>query len=193
MVNKITKIEIIKLFVFDYSKRFYLAELEKILEKSHQTIKPYAEELVKEGILVRNEREEYLLNMKNKRVYEYIIIAEKEKLLEKLAKDVYLSGLFEKFSIFFRKSLFIFFGSAVAGIKKGSDIDVLVIGKENVSKTVKEFEEICNKKIHLIQRESLEELDLRFVKEIYKNHIIINNTDQVVYFFGELCEKNKLV
>ena len=70
---------------------------------------------------------------------------------------------------------------------------MLVIGKSNIKKTINEFEEIYNKKIHKIQVNVLSKLNNTLIKEIYKKHLIFNNTEQVVRFFGELYEKNKLV
>ena len=88
---------------------------------------------------------------------------------------------------------FIIFGSAVNKIQPGSDIDLLVIGKQNITKYIDDFEKIYNKKIHKIQINKLNDLTLTLVKEIYKKHLILNNTEEVIRFFGELYEKNKLV
>ncbi|MBU0899069.1 MAG: hypothetical protein KKB03_04525 [Nanoarchaeota archaeon] len=196
MVKKITKTKIIGLFVNDYNRKYYLREMADILKKPHQTIKPYLEELTEEGILVKNERKgitEYGLNMKDKKIYDYLTLAEKDATMEKLKEDTLLRMLFEKLSDFFIKNTFIVFGSVVSDAKKANDIDLLVIGKQNISKTVKEFEEVYNKKIHLVQVANVEKLNLTLIKEIYSKHIILNNTEFVVRFFGDLNEKNKLV
>lgn len=122
MVKKITKAAIISLYINEYGSRYYLRELASLLRKPHQTIKPYVECLVKEGILIKNERKnitEYRLNFKDKKVYDYLIIAEKEKLMERLKEDMLLGGLFEKLAVFFEKNSFIIFGSAADKIQKG--------------------------------------------------------------------------
>ena len=196
MVKKVTKTSIIKKFVNDYGKIYYLREFAALLKKPHQTIKPYIENLVKEGILIKNQRKniiEYSLNFKNKQIYNYLVIAEKERLIERLNEDVIFKILFEKLSPFFRDNLFILFGSAVEKIQKGSDIDLLIIGKSDVNRTINEFEEVYNKKIHKIHVNNLNKLNNVLIKEVYKKHIIFNNTEQVLRFFGELYEKNKLV
>ena len=113
--------------------------------------------------------------------------------MERLKQDSVLDILYEKLSKFFDKNMFIIFGSAVQGIKKGSDIDLLVIGKQNISKEIGDFEEVYSRKIHKIQVSDLNKPNLTFIKEIYKNHLILNNTEQIIRFFGGLYEKNKLV
>ncbi len=196
MVKKVTKAKILMEFVNDYDKRFYLRELAVLLKKPHQTIKPYIEKLVKERILIKNQRKnilEYQLNFKSRQVYDYLVIAEKERLIEKLDEEALLKVLFEKLSLFFTNNTFLIFGSSVEKIKKGSDIDLLVIGKSNIDKTLDEFEEVYNKKIHKVQISSLNKLSDTLIKEIYKKHLIFNNTEQIIRFFGDLHEKNKLV
>jgi len=196
MVKKFTTYKIIEQFTNDYDRKYYLRELANLLKKPHQTIKPYVEELVKKGILIKNKRKniiEYFLDFKNKQIYDYLIIAEKEKLIRKLDKETLLKVLFEKLSSFFAENTFVVFGSSVKKLEKETDIDLLVIGKSNIRKIVEEFEEIYNKKLHKIQVNSLNKLDDALIKEIYKKHIILNNTEKIIRFFGELYEKNKLV
>ncbi len=196
MVKKITKSIIIGLYLNDYSKRYYLRELAALVKKPHQTIKPYVESLVKDGILVKKERKniiEYALNFKDKKIYDYSIIAEKERLIGRLKEEPILNVLFEKISPFFQKNTFVIFGSSVDKIKKESDIDLLAIGKQDISKNIEDFEEVYNKKVHKIQIRRVEELSLSLIKEIYKKHLIFNNTEYIVRFFGGLYEQNKLV
>jgi len=194
MVRKFTKYQIISLYLNDYDKRYYLRELAFPLKRPHQTIKPYVEELVKEGILIRNKRKkiiEYNLNFKNKKIYDYLVIAEKQKLMERLEQDTLLDILYEKISPFFKDNTFIIFGSIVDKDKKANDIDLLIIGKKNIF-GIEDFEKIY-KKIHKIQILNIKKLTLTLTKEVYKKHLILNNTEQVIKFFGDLYEKNKLV
>lgn len=196
MVKKITNIKILIQYLDNYNKKYYLRELASLLKKPHQTIKPYTEALVKEGILIKTERKnitEYSLNFKDRKIYDYLIIAEKEKLIERLKEDTLLKVLFEKLSGFFRKNTFIIFGSSVDKILNGSDIDLLVIGKQAITKDIEDFEKIYNKKIHKIQITNIEKLNLTLTKEIYKKHLILNNTEHIIRFFGGLYEQNKLV
>lgn len=192
MVKKITEYKIIALYLNDYNKKYYLREMAEMLKKPHQTIKPYVEELSKKGVLTKIKRKniiEYGLNIK--KAYNHLIIAEKERLIERL-QDTIFNILFEKLFPFFGKNTFMVFGSAVDNLKKGSDIDLLIIGKNNI-RDVEDFQETYNKKIHKIQVDNIEKLTPALIREIYKKHTIFNNTEQIVKFFGEQYEKNKLV
>ncbi len=196
MVKKITKTEIIAQYLNDYGKRYYLRELANILNKPHQTIKPYLQDLVKEKILLKFERKnfvEYGLNMKNSQIYDHLVITEKEKLMKRLQEDTYLRVFFEKLTPFFQQNTFILFGSAVNKIQKGSDIDIVNIWKKDAKKGIQEFEQVYNKKIHEISVPSIKKISPRLIKEIYKKHLILNNTEEVIRYFGELYEKNQLV
>lgn len=196
MVKKVTKFRVVELYLNGYDKRYYLRELASLLEKPHQTVKPYAEALVEEGVLIKNKRKgvtEYNLNFKDRKLYDYLVIAEKERLMERLEQDALMKLLFEKLSPFFGKNMFIIFGSAVDKASKGSDIDLLIAGKQNITKQIEDFEKVYNKKMHKVQVTSIEKLDLTLVREIYKKHLILNNTEHIVRFFGGLHEQNKLV
>jgi len=196
MVKKITKNTILELFINNYEKSYYLRELAVLIGKPHQSIKPYIEELASKHILIEAKRKnilEYSLNFKNKQIINYLSVSENERLLEKLNKDVLLRTLFEKLSSDFKDNIFIVFGSSVKDAKKSSDIDLLVVGKSDINKKIKDFHDVYNKKIHKLQVDSLKELDITLVREIYKKHIILNKNEDVLRFLGELYEKNKLV
>ncbi|MFH2028443.1 MAG: hypothetical protein ABIJ08_04855 [Nanoarchaeota archaeon] len=196
MVKKITKTQIIASYLNDYSRSYYLRELASLLKKSHQTIKPYVELLVKEKILIKTERKniiEFKLNFKNKRLYDYLVIAEKEKLIARLENDTLLRVLYDKINGLFNDNTFIIFGSSVNQIEKAADIDLLVIGRKDIKKEIEDFEEVYNKKIHKVQTNDFKKLGLTLIKEIYAKHLIFNNTEKVIRSFGELYEKNKLV
>ena len=196
MVEKITESRIVSLFLRDYSRRIYLREAADDLKKPHQSIKPYIESLVKKNILNETRRKnllEFSLNFKNKAVYDYLIIAEKEKTQSFLQKHKKIKILYEKLNFYFEKDTFVIFGSSVDNPEKGRDIDLFHIGKSYIRDDINDFTEIYSKNIHLLSTKSLKDSNLTFIKEIYKKHIIFNNTETIIRFFGELHEKNKLV
>lgn len=196
MVRKITEFDLVGQYLNDYGRSYYLRELASLIKKPHQTIKPYLEKLVSEKVIVKNRRRkvvEYRLNFKEHNTYEYIVIAEKERTMHRTSQDTILKVLFDNLSAFFANSTFIIFGSAVIQIRKDADIDLLVIGKQDVSKETGDFEQVYDKKIHKIQVASIENLTPALIKEIYGKHIILNNTEFIVRFFGGLYEQNKLV
>jgi len=196
MVSKITLASVISIFITDYAGHYYLREIAASLKKPHQTIKPYLERLVRDNILIKDVRKgitEYSLNFREKRVYDYIIISEKEILLDRLSTDTLIKILYEKLSQFFEDNNFIIFGSAVDHMIKGSDIDILMVGDADITQVISGFNDVYNKKIHLIKIKSLHSLTSAIVKEIYKKHLIFNNTEEIVRFFGGLHEQHKMV
>jgi predicted nucleotidyltransferase len=194
MVKKITESQIIGLYCHDYDKQYYLREISRLLGKSHQTVKPHLESLVKKKILLRNTRVnviDFRLNWSNNRSFDMVIIAEKEGLMRKMEEAPLLGMLYDKISPYFKKSTFIIFGSAVDNVKSASDIDLLIVGKE--PSIIKEFEEVYNKKVHVVSITMLSKLRTILAREIYHKHLICNNTELVVNYFRDLHEKNKLV
>ncbi|MCX6706725.1 MAG: nucleotidyltransferase domain-containing protein, partial [Candidatus Woesearchaeota archaeon] len=154
------------------------------------------EKLVEDGIFTKNERKnivEYGLNFRKREVYDYLVIAEKQKMMGCLNKDMIIKTLFDKVSAFFDADTFIIFGSSALDAKKASDIDLLIIGRKDVSKALKEFEEIYNKRVHAIKIRDLKHIKPELMIELYKKHIILNDTERIIRLFGGLHEKNKLV
>jgi len=187
MVDKITNI--IQLYLNDYKRAYYLRELADELKKPHQTIKPYLEQLVEKQILIKTERKniiEYKLNVKNPTVVNYLVIAEKQRLIDRIEKDALFHRLFKELSSFFQKNTFIIFGSATREFKKGSDIDLFVIGKQSLDKIEEQFKMIYNKELHITKLPSLKNFTTALAFEIRKNHIILNNPEQMIYFFKEV-------
>ena len=196
MVNKITESKIIQLYLEDYSKKYYLGEFAKILNKPHQTIKPYVESLIKKNLFTMAERgriTEFGLNFQNYLIYDYLVIAEKEKLIQRLNEDSLLDILFEDLSAHMGKNTFIIFGSSAIKLRKGSDIDILVIGSKMPEKTIENFTNIYNKEVHIHRIKSLKEATKLFIKEVYRKHLILNNTESIVRYFGGIHEQNWLV
>lgn len=195
MVKKITNREIIKLYLNDYSRRMYLREIAEALKKPHQSIKPYVENLRKKNVLVEIKRKnltEYKLNWRNHLLPNYIIMAEAEKTLSFIDEHSIIRILMDKIQHYFTYGTFIIFGSSAKNPKKSNDIDLLLIGEIQKMPEIKEFASIYSKKIHLIRVNKISDLSNALLIEIYKNHIILNNTEKTVRFFVEQYRKNRL-
>tara|TARA_Y100000310_G_scaffold29633_1_gene28180 strand:+ start:9058 stop:9648 length:591 start_codon:yes stop_codon:yes gene_type:complete len=196
MIRKITKFNIISLYTSNYDKRLYLREIAKFLKKPHQSIKPYIQQLVNENILIQEKRNnvtDFYLNVKNHAVFEYLSMAEKTQLIQKINQEIILKILYEKLAKTFTLNTYIIFGSAAQYVKKTSDIDLLIIGKKKINDILNQFEKVYNKSIHTIQVLNLENVSTRLIKEVYKKHIIMNNSDQVITFLRKIHEKNRMV
>jgi predicted nucleotidyltransferase len=195
MVKKITSVGILSLYLNDYRRKYYLGEIADLLKKPHQTIKPYLESLVKGRILIKIKRKnivEYGLNVSEK-TSNLLVIAEKVRLMQRLEQDTLLDALHEKVSLYFNLNTFVVFGSAVDSIKKGSDIDLLVLGRKNCSNEFQAYWDVYNKKVHKVQISSFRDLSSTLAKEIYKKHLIFNNTELIIRYFLDMHEKIKLV
>lgn len=187
MAIKITKWKILELYLNNYNQKYYLRELAALLKKPHQSLTPHLNELVKENILIKEKRKaitEFSLNRKNPQLINYLVMAEKERLIEKL-KDPLFKILYEKLYPSFTQNTFIIFGSSTKSLREAGDIDLLSIGKFNIKKIIRDFQEIYNKKIHLIQTKSIKEIGNPLLKEVIKKHLILNNTEYVINYFNE--------
>lgn len=176
MVNYYTYIE---LFLEDKNKSVSLSEFAKHYKKPHQTIKVYLKTLVDNKILLIDKRERFLfykLNLENPLTYEYIAICEKERMFYFLKKELF-NRLYITLIPF--NSPMMLFGSVVND-SKYKDIDLLVLSKNSaIRDVIKKFELTYSVKIHLILTEE-KDLNITFIKELQKKHIILNNHEYFV-------------
>lgn len=196
MVKKLTKFDVLALFLEDYSKSLYLREIASLLGTSHQAIKPRIEKLVADKILDRKLRKkitDYSLNFRNALIYSHIAMAEQERTTRILSKSTIMKRLYELLSGCFKDNTFVVFGSAAVNVEKANDIDLLCVGNTNIKNTIKYFNGTYSKTVHLVQVKRWKELQLSFIKEIYSKHILLNDTEKVVRIFGEFYEQHKLV
>ena len=184
MKSKVTKYDILKLYRNNYNRRIYLREMARELKKPHQTIKPYLSQLITENVLIKHKRgkiDEYILDIKNEVVPEYLAIAEKEVLIHSLKNASLLRLIFENLAEYFNKdNTFIIFGSFIDKKEKAEDIDLLHIGNEKVKNKIKEISNTYNLNIHLINIEKIKDISNSLLLEIYKKHIILNNSDSCI-------------
>ena len=124
------------------------------------------------------------MNLDNPLTKEYLLLCEKERLLDFLENNVLFSRLYTELSDFFNDSKILLFGSSV-NQKEYNDIDLLVISKnEQIKSIITKFEQTYSKKIHLIQTEE-EYLTKILIQEIRQKHIIFNNHE----YFMEMLYK----
>jgi len=191
MVRKITKWHLLFPYLNNYGRHLILVDFERELVSSHQMLKKYIYLLINEKIIISHREgkvKTYSLNFDNPAIYDYLSVAEKLMLEIKL-KNKLLKRFYDTISRFFSES-FIIFGSFAKNLK-GNDLDILIIGKEGsqLSKSLKNFGEIYGLKIHKIVIPNINKLmNEALGKEIFKKHIILNNSDMFVRFFGELYD-----
>ena len=188
--TKITKWHLMMPFLGDYQRRVILADMERELGVSHQTLKKYADVLVRAGVLVEERKPKnimYSINKGNAMVLNYLSTAEKILLEEAIEKEALLNRLYEMLSPHMAKSHFIVFGSSARdGV--GEDIDLLAIGTGSIGDAVSRFEKTYGKKVHIVASGDFSVSRALFV-EIMKKHIIFNGFDAIIKSFWEFAWK----
>ncbi|MCK5333876.1 MAG: hypothetical protein KAJ24_05150, partial [Candidatus Aenigmarchaeota archaeon] len=123
----------------------------------------------------------YSLNLDNPLIVHYLSICENSKTIT--ISEKYL--LLKEIVLFLNQNLSemniaVIFGSAVQDIKKANDIDLLICGKSEIKRTVDDFAEKINRKIHLVNVPSLESISPALKNEILKKHLIVQGTEMVL-------------
>ena len=193
MVEKTTniKLEIINLFRSNYLAQFHVREMAKLTEKSHVTLLPHLKALEKDKILISKiigKNKQYSLNFENIITKNYLSLSETVAttsfweqvfLIKKITKEIFNLNL---------TGTIILFGSYVKKIfHEASDIDLFYLGQitdkeiQNIKKIGKTYGNTINvKKSTLNNFESgLRKKDALII-EINKNHIILQNAEQLV-------------
>ena len=184
MVRFYTYLEV---YLDNLGKSVSLSEFEGYFKTPHQTIKKHLEQFTKAKILKEEKKERFIfykLNLENPITKEYLILCEKEKLLNFLEKNALFSRLYHELSQFFKDSKILLFGSS-AETKDYNDIDLLIISKnKDIKQTLSKFSQTYAKKIHPIQTEE-KDLTKTLIQEIKQKHIIFNNHE----YFMEVLYK----
>ena len=180
----------LELYLEDINKRIYLGEFEKHFKRPHQTIKLHLQELVNKKILIKEKKSRftfYQLNKTSPLLKEYLVLCEKERLLDFLEKNTLFKRFYDLLSKHLKESKMLIFGSAV-NKQNFADIDILILhGNQEIKKTIDEFMKTYSTKIHALQTDE-ENLTEAFLVELKKQHIILNEHD---YFIARLY-KNEL-
>lgn len=180
MVNKLTIWSFLEPLL--YSQEFlHLAEISRELKSPHVTVRKHLNEFEKQGIVIKKIKGRltmYKLNYVNPIILDYLVLAEKDRLIRKCQDSLILKEVATLLHEFENKEIIVF-GSVTENIKKANDFDVLIIGDEAKDK-IKEFEKKFNIKLHIIDLESLEQVNKSLKEEIIKKHLIINGSENIV-------------
>jgi len=203
MVEKITnwKLKIISLYRTNYMANFYLRELAKLLNTTHVTLIPHLKDLEKDNILISKKvgkNKTFFLNFNNILTKDFISMAEMYKTNNYLEKVFLIKKIYDMLLKLSLQGSIILFGSYVKDYKTElSDIDLFYLGslsKEQIHE-IKKIGKIYGKQIN-VKKASLENFEKSLhsgsvlIKEIIKNHIILNNSDSFVNalwrYYGEI-------
>jgi predicted nucleotidyltransferase len=183
--------DVIALYTRDYKARFYLRQITRLLKLPLKTCQNILANLEKERILkskLEGKNRYFSLNLDNIQTKSYLLKAEIHK------TDLFLEK-YPEFKIFLKSinttTLMIIFGGFAKLIaNKDSDLDLFIVSNREeklpsyllpykIHKTTlseKSFKKAIQKKENLI-------------KEIEKNHIILNNHSSYINIIGEYYGK----
>lgn len=178
-------LQVLSLFTNDFSREYYIREVEKLLKISPRTAQLILEDLENKGVIeskLRGKIKTYKIKL-SEFTKRYLVFVEQYKAIAFLENNLMIKEVIGKITPNI-KGIGIIFGSYAKEIeKKESDLDVFVAGNYNkeeikrVSKNlgveisikcypIKTFEKNINKDILL--------------KEILKNHIVFVNAGQFI-------------
>lgn len=194
MIKKIrhmsNKLDIIILYLNNYSQTFSGRAIAKKTSLSPQTALNNLNQLVKKQILsfiVRGRNKEYRLELKNLQSKIMLEMAEHYKALKRLQNEE-LNILFSEIAPYC-ESIILFGSFAQWKETKDSDIDLVIVGKAD-KKKIKQIKEKYTKEIN-IEFISLADFKKSFKEkkalaiEVLKNHILFGNIKPIIDVFLE--------
>ncbi len=176
--------QILKQFLGDYDKQIYGRELVGKVNISQKNIALVLNELKKEGILsskISGNMKYFFLNKSNPLIKKYLLITEMERSVRFLEKHPKIKQI----SISIKADILCIFGSYAKGVqKKGSDLDLFIVGRYNKDK-IKKLEDKYDVKISIKNAsrsdfiKSIKESD-PLIKEIISNHVLISGYEEFI-------------
>ncbi|MFH1455344.1 MAG: nucleotidyltransferase domain-containing protein [archaeon] len=169
------ELRILKLYLGDYNKQFYLREIHTLTKIPLKTTQTAIKNLEKANIIkskIRGKNKYFKLNLDNINTKYYLIQAEIQKTFSFIEKYPLIKTFLKEIE---NNSPFIVFGSfAKLQANKYSDMDLMVISEKKLPFHLLPYK-IHKQKITertfqkaLMQKETL-------IEEIKENHIILNN------------------
>lgn len=178
-------LNILSLFTRGFDNEYYIREVEKILKISPRTAQLILDDLEKKGILESKTRGKIRIYKLKKNIMttNYLLLAEKHKLIAFLEKNAVIKEVIEKITPHI-KGMALIFGSYPKGIqKKDSDLDIFIIGTYDKNK-IKEVSKTYNIEISVknyplnIFKKTLEEDIL--IKEVLKDHVVFLGLEEFI-------------
>ena len=178
-------LQVLSLFTNDFSREYYIREVEKLLKISPRTAQLILEDLEDKGIIeskTKGKIKTYKIKL-SEFTKRYLIFVEQYKAIAFLEKNLMIKEIVEKITPTI-KGIGIIFGSYVKGIeKKESDLDIFIAGnydKEEIKRVSKNLGiEVSVKCYPLKTFEKNINKDI-LLKEILKNHIVFVSVEQFI-------------
>jgi len=186
-------LQVLSLFTNDFSREYYIREVERLLKISPRTAQLILENLEDKGIIeskTKGKIKAYKINP-SEFTKRYLVLVEQYKAIAFLEKRLLIKEIIEKITPHI-KGIAIIFGSYVKGLEKeNSDLDIFVAGDYNqdeIKKVSKNLGiEISVKCYPLKTFEKNLTKDI-LLKEVLKNHVVFVNAERFIHMVFNLRE-----
>lgn len=175
--------QVLEPFLTQPYEKLHVAGIAQQLREPRQTVSLWLSQLEKTGVLTKQfqgKLTQYSLNRKHPLIIDYLVIAEKQKLVRKCEKELVLRELVSFIHMMSKENTKVcFFGSATQSLERAHDIDLLVVGTID-TEALKNISQRLNKEIHLIRVAQLTKITETLKKEIIKKHLIVQGSEQII-------------
>ena len=192
---KITEntLQVLALFTNDFSREYYIREVEKLLKISPRTSQLILEDLEDKGVIESKTKGKIRTFKLNPSAFtkKYLVFVEQYKTIAFLEKKLLIKEIIEKITPHI-KGIGIIFGSYVKRLEKeGSDLDIFVAGnynKDEIKKVSKNLGIEVSVKCYPIKTFEKNLTKDILLKEVLKNHIVFVNIEQFIQAVFKLQE-----
>ena len=178
-------LQVLSLFTNDFSREYYVREVERLLKISPRTAQLILEDLEDKGIIeskTKGKIKTFKLNP-SEFTKRHLVFVEQYKAIAFLENKLLIKEIIEKITPHI-KGVGVIFGSYVKGLEKeGSDLDLFVAGNydvERIKKVSKNFGIELSVKCYPIRTFEKDMTNDTLLKEVLKNHVVFLNAEQFI-------------
>ncbi len=189
MVKKVTIYSVLEPFLVKPSEKLHLASISRDINQPHPTARQWLNYLEKKGILKKEQKGRltlYSLNLESPNIIDYLVIAEKNKLIKKCEKLPLLAEFVSYINNFNGSIKVAIFGSAVDSFNSANDIDIIIVGNSDMNE-LKKFSKRLNKELHIINVSRFEKISKTLQAEIVKKHLLLKGSEDFVRWM--ICQQ----
>jgi uncharacterized protein len=189
MYKKITftenTLQVLSLFTNDFSRDYYVREVEKLLKISPRTAQLILEDLEDKGVLESKKRGKIKIFKLNPSDFtkRYLVFVEQYKAIAFLEKKILIKEIIEKITPHIR-GIGVIFGSYVKELEKeGSDLDLFIAGNYDNDEIKKVSENLgVDVSVKCYPLKTFEKNITKdiLLKEVLKNHVVFLNVEQFI-------------
>lgn len=184
MVIKVTITTALEPFLNKPFDKLHLADISRQINQPHPTVRQHLNYLEQQGILIKEIKGRntlYCLNLDNPLIFHYLSMSECNRFISFSENNL----IFKEIVSFFKghtddRDYVMVFGSSVIDFKKSNDLDILVVGDISYQDDIDKLENRLNKKLHVLNVKSFDDVSSALKKEILAKHLILQGVDGVL-------------